>query len=677
MIPVVFDGAFGWLHPAEGRTGVVLCNPFGYDALCTHRGWRKLAERLAAAGMPVLRFDYPGSGDAADMEDDPGRVDAWLASVGAAVRHLRGWTGVTRVALVGLRLGATLAALGAERLRGEAVPGAFVPGVDVSGMDLSGVDSPGVEALGVDSHGVDALVLLAPPVTGRRYIRELRAHRQGWLSTSAGMGAVPIADDAAYVEAFGFGLHGEDIVALSAVDLLRDTRAPAPRVLLLDSSGTNLAATLAAHYTQHGVQVEQGGFDESDRFMLEALYSEEPVDAFTRVCAWLAGDAERAAAAIGPVIDTGIDATATAGVAAPPAAEPRAGLASVASLAPAAPIASIAPIDPQPRLRLARHRATERPVRFGRCFGIHCEPDTPRPDAPAVLLINTGAAHHIGDGRVAVLLARRLAEQGVASLRMDVGGLGDAQPPAPEVTLDWLYSTTLRDDAASGADWLVARGHARVVAFGVCGGAFVSLHVCAGHPNVVAAYGVNLQKFTWDGAARSPGEARVVSSKTYLRAAFSAEKWKRALRGRTDSNPLRIAAVLAKRSLRHAAFALARAIERKTGRPLAVNEACALLRGIDAKRVQLRLVYGEFDSGLEEARLQLGASFAALRDAANVRAATLPRLDHALFTREARNAVMGDFEAWLCAELMGDGAAAAAGAGGGSAFAATAGALMS
>ncbi|POR55964.1 serine aminopeptidase S33 family [Paraburkholderia eburnea] len=576
MNAVVFEGAFGWLHPADGRTGVVLCNPFGYDALCTHRGWRKLAERLAAAGLPTLRFDYPGTGDAAGMEDDPGRVEAWIESIGAAVRHLRAWTGVTRVALVGLRLGATLAAAAAQR------------------------------------HGnIDDLVLLAPPVTGRRYIRELRAHRQGWLSTSAGMGAVPIADDAAYVEAFGFGLHGDDIATLSAVDLMRAKEAPARRVLLLDSSGSNLAASLAAHYTSLGAQVEQGGFEESDRFFLEALYSEEPIDAFSRVCAWLAQDLQFA---------------------------PK--------------DARRVPIDAQPYLRLEREGATERPVRFDHCFGIHCEPDMPQPGAPAVLLINTGAAHHIGDGRIAVLLARRLAQQGIASLRMDIGGLGDAQPPAPEVNLDMLYSTALRDDAASGADWLAARGHARIAAFGVCGGAFVSLHVSGLHPNIFAAYGVNLQKFTWDGAARSPGEQRMVSSKTYLHAVFSADKWKRALRGQTDSNPLRIAAVLAKRVARRALRVGTQAVARGMGRPVAANEACVLLHAIDAKKVQLRLVYGEYDSGLEEARLQLGASFAALKAVPNVRALTLPGLDHALFTREARNAVMADFEAWLCAESM-------------------------
>ncbi|WP_322068599.1 alpha/beta hydrolase [Paraburkholderia bannensis] len=590
MKPVVFEGAFGWLHPADGRTGVVLCNPFGYDALCTHRGWRKLAERLAAAGLPTLRFDYPGTGDAAGMEDDPGRVEAWLDSIGAAVRHLRAWTGVTRVALVGLRLGATLAAVAAQRI-------------------------------GASGEGIDDLVLLAPPVTGRRYIRELRAHRQGWLSTSAGMGAVPIADDAAYVEAFGFGLHGDDIAALSALDLMRANPAPARRVLLLDSSGSNLAASLAAHYASLGAQVEQGGFEESDRFFLEALYSEEPVDAFARVSAWLAQDLERV-----PTNE--------------PADSP----------------------DPQPNLRLDRHGATERPVSFGHCFGIHCEPDTPQPGAPAVLLINTGAAHHIGDGRIAVLLARRLAQQGIASLRMDIGGLGDAQPSAPEVNLDVLYSTALRDDAASGADWLAARGHARIAAFGVCGGAFVSLHVSGVHPNIVAAYGVNLQKFTWDGAARSPGEQRMVSSKTYLHAVLSADKWKRALRGQTDSSPLRIAAVLAKRIARRVLRSATQALARGMGRPVAANEACVLLQAIDAKQVQLRLVYGEYDSGLEEAKLQLGASLAALKAVPNVHALTLPGLDHALFTREARNAVIADFEAWLGAESMREAVAAPASA---------------
>jgi pimeloyl-ACP methyl ester carboxylesterase len=132
MEPVVFNECFGWLHEARGRHGVVLCNPFGYDAYCTHRGWRKLAESVAAAGMPTLRFDYPGTGDSAGLEEDPKRFDAWLGSIAAGVEWLREYTGVEQVSLVGLRLGATLAALAAARI-----------------------------------GNIDGLVLLAPVITGR------------------------------------------------------------------------------------------------------------------------------------------------------------------------------------------------------------------------------------------------------------------------------------------------------------------------------------------------------------------------------------------------------------------------------------------------------------------------------------------------------------------------------
>ncbi|CAB3731785.1 hypothetical protein LMG24238_05813 [Paraburkholderia sediminicola] len=580
MKPVVFDDCFGWLHPAPGRSGVVLCNPFGYDALCTHRGWRKLAERIAAAGMPVLRFDYPGAGDSAGVEDDPQRLNAWLDSIVAAAGRLRGWTGVTRVSLVGLRFGATLAALAAERI-----------------------------------GDIDNIVLLAPPILGRNYLRELRAHRQSWLSTPAGMNADAIADPDNYVEAFGFGLYGDDIAQIGALDLRRDTAKPARRVLLLDSSDRNRAQALAEHYVANGVTVERQSFDECDRFVVEALYSEEPVEAFSRVTAWLAEElpAEHANASA----DT--DASA--------------------------------PGDPEPpELALAPYNAVERPVVFGKYFGVYCEPIAPRADTPAMLFFNTGASHHIGDGRIFVLFARRLAALGIASLRMDLGGLGDAVPAATAITLDTIYSDTSCNDAGAGADWLVAQGHARIVTFGVCGGAFVGLHACARHPNIVGGFGVNLQKFIWDGAAREPGAHQFASSKVYWRSALTREKWLRALRG--QSHPLRIASVLGKRVARSCWLAATSRIERLTGWPLTTNEVRDIVRTLHAKGVHLRLAYGEFDVGLDEARVQFGARLGELQRYSRVRAVTLPKLDHALFTRPAREAAMADAERWLFSEVI-------------------------
>ena len=113
----------------------------GIEAICVYFTYRKLADRLAEQGLAVLRFDYDGTGDSAGQETDPGRVDAWLSSVTAAVDELAA-TGVPRIGLVGVRMGGLFAAHEAAR-RG----------------------------------GVDALVLWDPCVSGKAFLREQRMLR--------------------------------------------------------------------------------------------------------------------------------------------------------------------------------------------------------------------------------------------------------------------------------------------------------------------------------------------------------------------------------------------------------------------------------------------------------------------------------------------------------------------
>jgi hypothetical protein len=57
----------------------------------------------------VLHIDYDGTGDSSGGDGDPGRVEAWRRSIGAAVALMRAG-GAPYVSLVGMRLGATLAA---------------------------------------------------------------------------------------------------------------------------------------------------------------------------------------------------------------------------------------------------------------------------------------------------------------------------------------------------------------------------------------------------------------------------------------------------------------------------------------------------------------------------------------------------------------------------------------
>src|SRR5437867_9038548 len=136
---------FGWYHsPAGARRagGIVLCNPIGDDLCRAHRPLRHLAERLAAAGFPVLRFDYRGTGDAAGDERASALVAGWLNDLGAAADELRARGGIARVTLVGLRAGATLAAVvaaaradidGVVAWSGYPTGGAFVD--DVTRLD--------------------------------------------------------------------------------------------------------------------------------------------------------------------------------------------------------------------------------------------------------------------------------------------------------------------------------------------------------------------------------------------------------------------------------------------------------------------------------------------------------------------------------------------------------------
>ena len=182
---------FGMVHvPADGaaRGGAVLCSPLGREDLAVHSAYRALAGRLAGEGLAVVRFDYDGTGNSSGSASDPDRVAAWGASIGSAVSLLRS-TGVRRVALVGMRMGATLAALEAP------------------------------------SNDVDALVLWDPCISGRAFLRELRA-----LHTMS-VGEPPTTDGS--VQTPGFRFDAPTVAAMGALDVTKGEGPLAPRLLVL------------------------------------------------------------------------------------------------------------------------------------------------------------------------------------------------------------------------------------------------------------------------------------------------------------------------------------------------------------------------------------------------------------------------------------------------------------
>jgi pimeloyl-ACP methyl ester carboxylesterase len=109
---------FGVYHAGRGgpsgARAAVLCHPLGQEYLRAHRSMSHLGNLLGRAGVHVLRFDWYGTGDSGgDLAD--GDLAGWQEDLATAVDELKDTTGADRVGLVGLRLGATLAAAVARR----------------------------------------------------------------------------------------------------------------------------------------------------------------------------------------------------------------------------------------------------------------------------------------------------------------------------------------------------------------------------------------------------------------------------------------------------------------------------------------------------------------------------------------------------------------------------------
>ena len=111
---------FGVYHAPESAarrsSAVVMCQPIGHEYLRAHRAFRNLAASLAENGFHVLRFDYLGCGDSS-AGGDRTTVQQCLTDLSAAIDELKDMSGATKVTLVGLRVGAALAALTAARRR--------------------------------------------------------------------------------------------------------------------------------------------------------------------------------------------------------------------------------------------------------------------------------------------------------------------------------------------------------------------------------------------------------------------------------------------------------------------------------------------------------------------------------------------------------------------------------
>jgi alpha-beta hydrolase superfamily lysophospholipase len=237
---------FGWVHLPEhnlARGAVVLCPPLARELTSAQYSYRLLAERLAASGMVAVRFDYDGTGDSSGDDRDPRRVESWLASIGHAVDLARS-TGAPSVSLVGMRVGALLAATAAARL-----------------------------------GSIDAVVLWDPCSPARSFVREQAALQRllGVVDRDPGGGT----------ELPGFVFSAETVADLASLSVPPSLAAPR-RVLLLTRPGRPAATELTAAL---GAPTEDDEAIGQDLLLeVESLYHEIPNETIGRIVSWMGAE---------------------------------------------------------------------------------------------------------------------------------------------------------------------------------------------------------------------------------------------------------------------------------------------------------------------------------------------------------------------------------------------------
>src|SRR5271154_1063781 len=384
---------FGMFHVPESgfaRTGVVVCPPFGRDYQNANYTLRCLGDEMTALGVCTLRFDYDGTGDSAGTGNELERVKACLDSIIAAVAPMRA-SGVGSVFVVGVGLGATLAAL-----------------------------------VGEDDGNIDGLVLWDPEPSGKAYLSWQRA-------LSAMSFNVPTMTTDGSVDAPGMLFDALTAADLRKLDLsnLRESQTPMLVLVRPDRDATRLQNRL------RGELVEWGEAIGHSRMIDDVTQPAVPREAVERIVEWVGTHAQHEPQPISVPGWTG-------------------------------PMSMPGPSG--------RSSIVETPVWVGETglFGVVTE--SPVHNAgPTAIFLSVANGHRVGPARMWVDLARRWAEQGLRSIRIDFSGLGDSPLRHKEQKeFDWCAPAAF-DDVEEVARWVSPSDPSDVILVGLCASGYQAI----------------------------------------------------------------------------------------------------------------------------------------------------------------------------------------------------------
>jgi alpha-beta hydrolase superfamily lysophospholipase len=467
---------------------------------------------------------------------------------------------------------------------------AGVPGVSrvaAIGLGLGGLLTAAAIARGA---GIDDLVLWSAPVRGRTFVREQRAF-SALQDTRLGVDGASATDGLpeGWLESGGFVLSAETIADLGSLEMATMSFAGLSRALLLERDGIANDGALEAQLRATGVDVTTAPGPGWTSLVFHPEQYDPPVRVFGEVAAWLANASPSGAQ--------------TTGIAAPPVVDRSA-------------------------LLEGGVRIRESPIRieqpFGTLFGVLGEPVDGRVSAVTAVFLNAGAVRRIGPNRLWVETSRRWNARGIATIRVDLEGIGDADgDPGRYRDVGNFYTPEVGRHVGSVVNELERRGLGpRFVLIGLCAGGYWAFHAGAADPRVVEAVILNPRAMIWDPDLLARRDAKAV------RRLIEPALWDRVVHGQVPATRVVDISRAMVRTATSAATTRLRRIRSDQPMPSAAAQAEGLLDALREHGTRVVLAFADDEPVHDE--LEADGLLARLGRWPNVVLVHLPGRDHTL-----------------------------------------------
>jgi alpha-beta hydrolase superfamily lysophospholipase len=473
---------FVWIHSPKQATTyhqtIILCAPLGHEYTHAHRSFKHLAEYLATQGFYVFRFDYEGTGDSAGTDRDEHRIQTWVDNICTLATEIKLANPQAQLSLIGLRLGATLAALASQKIT------------------------------------VDNLILWEPIIKGSSYVRE--------LSAIAKLAANQLNIPADVIESAGFLMTEQTAQDIKAINLTQVPLGTKNAILLIrrdDRQYNNLLSSDLQTDQEKITEVSLPGYAD---MIEEPQETKVPFVAFEYMIQWLNKNL--------PAYNSSENTIN------------RLQFNKVKSISFEKSSLSNDILEESAywynnndflfgintQLKASQSKTSH-------------SKESQSKKLPTIILLNSGSVHHVGPNRVYVTLARELAKKGFGVFRIDLEGIGDSASAIPNRE-NHPYQPNAVDNTFSAMTYLKNLGVAETfILAGICSGAHTAFH-CAlrdsGSELIERVVLINPLTFYWKegmSLATSTDHTQTFRDKNrYMESIRDGGKWKKLLLGQVS-----------------------------------------------------------------------------------------------------------------------------------------------